>query len=517
MPRLTRIAWALLAFAAAATTLCAQSENADAGVEAATRARALGMAVFSYQAKHNDEMPADLAAIAEFLAAESKTSLRDVIIKNFLTPIDGGVKVPTDADAAWVNDHSSFVYLAGGIRATDLPDWTNTVLAHQRLDRPTPSDPTPDNPEGGWIVLSYFDGHSTITTRADARARIAESMKFYDAVRTGADFPDAAQTVWDLEALQSAIRAYAKARDGHLPPTLGDTLPFLPSDPKRLATGTQRARVYLSPHAKKNVFLPDNPTAEWVNQNASYIYTGSADLVLSEIEDPQRLVLLYARPEDALTLGSSPVPFLPQCTVSGRTDPHDPEYTAAIVAETRAVFEAMRTGRPLPDYQATLRDMRLIHAAIAAYDKDEKSLPPDLGSTLPYLLLQDLKDTSDDAIARVYLSPRAERSRGPLSEPLTPEWINRHTSYTYLGRPGITIQDCRRAGVQFLVHTPLDEAIELPFPGQRLRIASTCGSSGVEWLVADREAGRIDEAKAAIAATKPALPKAESSPERATR
>jgi hypothetical protein len=472
----------------------------DSGMmEASIRARQLSMALLTYAQAHDGRLPPDMAATVPLLSDAPKPDLPKVFRDQFLTALDAGVKIPADAGPEWVNEHSSFIYLAGGgVKTDEIASWADTVVAHQRLERPFPSDPTPDNPEGGMVVLTYFDGHTSVMTRAAARAAVDESVRAFTAMRTGADYPDGQQAVWDLRAIAAGIKGYTKANTGHLPATLGDTLAFLPEHPKRLATGAQRARVYLSPRAKKNSHAPDNPTPDWVNQHSSYVYLGSADLHLSEVEDQQRLVVVHARVDDAVSVGHPPRELVPLLTFIGGADLREREYAEAMIAETKAVLDAQRNGRPLPEYQATLRDLRLIGEAVKAYEKDQKSLPPDIGSTLAYLPVESMKDASLEALARVYLSPRDERSRGPVTEAVTPDWITKHSSYTYLGRAGITLRDCGREGIQTLVHANPAQPFEVLHPGQKVELIPCWGPFGAVWLVSGAEDEGIKEATDAL-------------------
>lgn len=69
-----------------------------------------------------------------------------------------------------------------------------------------------------------------------------------------------------MKALAGAMWDYAQANDGHLPHDIGS----LVNNPDIEAHGF--AEICLTPGDERNLTIPDNPTADWINQNTSYVY-----------------------------------------------------------------------------------------------------------------------------------------------------------------------------------------------------------------------------------------------------
>jgi hypothetical protein len=455
-------------------------------------ARHASMAVFAYAREHNNQLPPDMASIMPYMTGDlSKASPEDrteSYRRSFFSSQDKGIKIPDDATPQWLTEHSSFAYLgAPGVSYDDLPSWNDLAIMHVKFDKGAPTDPSQMNPEGRLYVISFIDGHTEAMTRGDAERIISESTAIFEALRTGKPLPGPSQTVADLRAISQAIHAFAKAHEDNLPPDLGTTLAYVPSD-KRHATAASRAAVFLSVEAQKATHIPDEPTPEWVNEHGSYVYLGSDGARLARVEDPMNTILVHGKLDAPIDLGPRGrrglEPFgYPVLSAAGEGSLQREKFTRWIIDVSKKVIESARTGAPLPDHLNALRDCRLIGDACMAYAKaHDNILPPDLGATLEYLKLDEGATVRDKAL--IYLSPRAERSVG-IPDQVTPEWINRYSDYVYLGA-GVDRKLAMEASVQLFLHGPLDEAWDIMDRGAEVHAVVESDFWG-QPLLADQE------------------------------
>jgi len=480
--RFGRLACGLLG--AISSVAAAQPDRAELMNEL-VRARKLSMALMTYSSEHDDAMPPDLGSLSPYLTGDlSKASSQErvkAIRESYVSELDG-VKIPDNADEAWANTNSSFGYLGGaGIKISDLGDWGTLAVFHMKLDRGVPGPRTDTNPEGTVIPVVFVDGHVESLSRAEAERVIKESAVIFDAIKTGGPLPDSQQAQMDLRLVAGAIKAYAKANKGELPPTLGATLPFIPADSKRTATAKLRAAAYLSPEAKKSTHIPDEPTPEWVNERTTYVYLGSAGLQFGSIEDPGNSIIVHGkldRPIEFKGRGGMVKGFAIG-TLGGAAAVEEEEYARWMVDVSRRVIESAKTGAALPDHVNAHRDARLISQGISSYAKEhDGKLPGSLGEVLPYVLPAE----SAKVRAQVFLSPKGERITSPPDE-VTAEWVNRWTSYTYLGGRGIDLKLAREAGVQILFHGPFAETYETRIPYGSEQVIASGTSYTYAWLL----------------------------------
>jgi hypothetical protein len=464
------------------------------------RLREVAMFVHLHARQHDGAIPPDLAGTLDAMLEyrkEGEPNVAATIREKFLSP-GRGVEVPANADADWVNEHSSYAYLGRpGVQLSDVPDW-DLAIAYLKFDQGHQVPVSENNPEGEIFNVAFLDSHVESMTRAQAMERIAEAEAVYDAIRRGAPLPGHYQVLWDLQRLSEAFRAFTQAHDGMLPPDLGSLLDYLPAH-ERLATGKQRGEVFLSAEARKNTFVPEDPSPDWVNRNTSYIYL-AAGVRQEDLED-FRLLLLHGRLDDEVrrVKRGSETRMIPALNLQGgELQPRD--HIAALAEETRQVVRALRTGRPLPDYQHACRDLRLIREAVLAYAAaNEGRLPPTLGAAVDYLPAAAGEGSSR---GRLFLSPAAERSRGEPPDAITAEWVDAHGSYSYLGRAGLTTRNIKQRGmpVVILLHGPFEEAYEVRFSRGIERVVpyayldSPVQATGFKWL---KE--QIDETQQAIA------------------
>jgi hypothetical protein len=482
-----------------AAILLAQPGNPGWRIDASA-ARRMSTAVFVYAQEHNGQLPPDMPSMMEYLTGDlSKATPEERAAAHrqaFFSSQDQDVKIPADATAQWLGEHSSFTYLGlPNLKVEDLPSWNDLAILHVKFDKAAPGEVTPGNPEGRIYTVSFVDGHTEAMNRADAERVIAESTAIYRALSTGAALPEASQCILDLRAISAAIHAYAKAHEGDMPPDLGSTLAFIPED-KRRKTAASRAAAFLSPGAQKTTHIPEAPTPEWVNEHTSYIYLGAPATKLDKIAEPDYVVLLHGHLDAPIEIGAAGrrganVPSFPVLFASGEGALHAERFTRWVIDVSKRAIDSARTGAPLPDHLNGLHDCRVITMALIAYAKEHNNmLPPDLGATLEYLKLGE--GASEREKALVFLSPKAERSTG-IPEAVTREWVNRYTSYTYLAS-SLDLKLVREAGIQWLLHGPLDEAWDIMERGNELHAVAMGHVVGGAMLM-DQESARTGAAE----------------------
>lgn len=474
--------------------------------ECSQRLFRLNNAIIAYQVQHK-EFPPDLASGAQPVAREhdapdQPADWPELIHRFLISPADGDVDVPKDAGAEWIAEHSSYEYIGRpGLSWKDFPEWGPVAIAHLKFDRWHAIEPTPAIPDGRMSTVAYLDGHVDLMSHVQAQRVVAESKQIWEALATGGPLPDRHQAVADLGMVIKAVRAYSEAHAGALPPDLGATLKYVPEHAKRGATLKQRASAFLSPRARRNTFVPDEPTADWVNRNASWVYLGEAGLVMPRIADPQRTVLVHARFGDAIPMigpDGAETRVIPIANALGGASPEAEEYARWIVGESRKVIDAALGRGPLPDFQHAVHDVTILSEAIKRYAAaNNGALPPDLAATWEYLPTELLLSSTAAGRANVYLSPRAERITRAPEQPGA-EWIRRAASYVYLPGPGLTLSAIRERELNHLVvvHAPLDETFDIWVPDARIAAVPYADENG--WIaVTDgrRVAERIAESR----------------------
>ena len=461
---MNRIRLWLAGLAAVAATGASWAQGPDeeaaarmaAQVSDMARARELVMAVHMYT-QEREWLPPDLGSLVQYFGEASGADVRE-IASHFVSAVDQSPQVEGDV-AAWVNEHASFGYLGmEGVALDDVSEWDRTVIAHLKLDLGHAAA------DGGADVVpvAFLDGHIEAMRKEDAARVIEESRQTFVALATGGRLPDRRQEPWNLRLIGKGIDAYAQAHEGALPPDLGAVLAYVP-EVRGVMTQQEKARVFLSARAARQTAIPEAPTDEWVRQHCSYQYLGSAEIALAALEDPQRTVLVHGRLDDPIeALGRSGEEQRLICllVVAGGAGNVGRDFASWRIGHSRRIIEFARTGgkTPLPDLQHAMRDLRLLHAALAQYAAlGDGSLPAQISDV--YDLIEDPHmPLSSEQRAAVFLSPRTERLV-EIPERPAPDWIDQRASYVYLGA-GRALRELRQAGA-VLLHQPADEPLEM--------------------------------------------------------
>lgn len=435
----------LIACAVAAAT---HAQSAPPVYQDSINLRNVTMAVHAYHQQHGT-FP---ATIGDTFAS----------VQNLGAYVSALDQLPDDAPddpVAWINANASFDYLPhAGLDMNEIPEWNDVVIAHLDLTAGHPTEPTPDNPEGAHFPVAFLDGHVEVLPFAEAKRRIDDSAQLFDGLATGGPVPERFQVILDMRAVSKALRAYADDNQGTLPPTLGPLIDYVP-DTNRTQTPRDKAAVFLSPARAGKTFIPEQPTAEWVDQNTSLTYLGNDTLFMSWIEDPARLILIHA--DEPTEIGGTDLVTI--ATVNGRVSNEPVDYAEAIADESTSVINALARTERLPDLQHTMRDLRLIAEAALAYTRDhDDTLPATLGPLLDYIPDDQLTDAyaplTPQQRALVFISPSDESGIVPPQQP-TPEWVDAKASYVWLGG-GLDLRRLRAQGVMCLMHAPLAHPLD---------------------------------------------------------
>lgn len=139
----------------------------------ATRMRSIGQAIQYYAREHEQSFPPDLGATLEYMKKEVAPDVTpEARARLYLSRgAEKRVKVPKDPDADWVNQNSSFTYLAS--KAANVTHvGGNTVVAYEKKAAG----------EGGHVTLLFGDAHVEQVPKEDAQRKIDESKQLLDAL-----------------------------------------------------------------------------------------------------------------------------------------------------------------------------------------------------------------------------------------------------------------------------------------------------------------------------------------------
>lgn len=341
------------------------SAQSDAQLAAAAQMRTmrqlrtLSMAAMMHAADSSDRLPASMADLLPYVlpgGAGGGNMDAAAVREAFFGPHDP-TRTPEQVDGAWIEKNSSFRYIGTSVRTGELAAPDRVVLAHLRLDRPIPTD-DPENPTGEVFALAFADGHVETHSRAQAEALIAQSRALFEALAAGASLPEVFQASADVRLIVEALRAFAAANGGLLPRSLGEALEQVPQVPGRTDTARLRASIFVAPRARAGLFIPEEPTAEWVDRNTSYAYLGACAegqpaIRLEAIEAPSMAVLVHTKPElwmeDPAWNGDA-ARRLAMGHADGESTLISPQRLQSLAAANRALLSAARGEGELPPY-----------------------------------------------------------------------------------------------------------------------------------------------------------------------
>lgn len=140
------------------------------------RMRLAALGVMIYSGRHNWQFPPDLGAVLLYADRNARA---------FLSPEDEAkIVIPREPNAAWINAHTSFVYLGSAemndqrLRQLRIPHPT-TIMMFQKLE---PGSEAP-------VAVAFFDGHGEWLARPVAEQLIRESLSRLASMHPGGQHP----------------------------------------------------------------------------------------------------------------------------------------------------------------------------------------------------------------------------------------------------------------------------------------------------------------------------------------
>lgn len=243
-----------------------------------------------------------------------------------------------------VNGHAAYTYLGGpwlNLRDIPFPERIITV----RGDLNQGYKVLGNGGEAEVFLLGDAQGLVLQPGREQAEGLLAESSQILTALRSGGPLPDHIQAGRDLKAIMAAIVTYTKAHDGELPPDLGSVMNDIPADALTKPTAQERARVFLSPKAKRSVAVPANPSPEWVNAHTTYVYLGGAGPHMANLRNGTAQVLVRAaEPMEVPWGGGPPETMVLYVGTMERVMFNNPEMVDRWTEESQKELDAMRGG-----------------------------------------------------------------------------------------------------------------------------------------------------------------------------
>ncbi|MEQ8318525.1 MAG: hypothetical protein RIE77_03940 [Phycisphaerales bacterium] len=442
MPRLGHVLTIVLLAAAACLARQDQPADQQARMRSMVDLRNLAMAVTTYSFDQST-MPGDVKALFDL----------GVLAERHGQPSEDGASLVSEGGA------HEYIGLAG-VSPSEVPDWGDIAIAHRSFDQAFAVEPTPDNPDGALVPVAFLDSHVEMVSLAEARWLVEESRKTLAAVRDGAPLPMYRQVERDAARLAQAMQSYAARHDGLAPPDWASTMAYL----ERLADEQDDAdllKIYLSPRARETTFIPefesDEERSEWINANSTWT-SDAHGANLWRVPNPAFTVLLSATSDAWVRTPDrrlrEHVRRLAFAMVDTRADLVDREVLEARRRDSRALYDAIRDGTPLPPLDDAMHDLRALSIAIASYAKaNDGYLPGELGELVPHL--RGLWGVYEREPSRVFLV-RADESPALVASEPDAEWVRTHGSYVYLGDPTVRLRDLRGSEAGILIHAPLD-------------------------------------------------------------
>lgn len=405
-------------------------------MDAMRRAREAMMAVHMYAADNADVLPASIDDLGTYLRPGA---------------------LPDD----------TFSYIGDGrVKLSDLPDISTLAAMHLNFDRAIDVAPSETSPGGLMLPIAFLDGHVEMHSPDIARWIIDDSIATFGAIAEGAELPERRQILLDLALIHKAVIAYVGEHDGHLPASLGEVFPFVP-DSSRHMTMTEKASVLLTPGQRKRTALPAEPTVEWMDRNTSYVYLGNADARLDDVVDPRRTMLVHVKPElaiDSMNMNRVNGKFAGVLYAGGNVSLSSVAFVRAMGAESKDVVAAAGGHGELGEYYDSFSDLDVLSSAVAAYTRTHDGLmPAHIGDVVGFL---PERYADADAATRAGIFVTRSMMRPEFSEmDITPEWVQKYCSYTYIGDASVELRAFLDVGGFVMLCSPIDQPMSMLVEG----------------------------------------------------
>lgn len=255
-------------------------------------------AIHAYAKAHEGRLPPDLGATLAYVPRDSKaTATGPQRAWLYLSPRTRTTRsVPDEPTPEWVNANTWYTYLGGAdLRLEDIPETYSLALVHARLDDAFEVRDI-EGKKFETVPVGMAGGGASVARKAYVQWIARESEKTFRAMRTGEPLPGWVHAMRDVHVIVDALQAYAKAHEGRLPATLGETMAYLPERIAGAKAAGTPAQVYLSPRAETMVTPPAPPGADaaWVTANASYVYITAPGLTVAQLRDVVNVITVYS-------------------------------------------------------------------------------------------------------------------------------------------------------------------------------------------------------------------------------
>lgn len=315
----------------------------------------LAQAMLRYAARHNGQAPPDWAATVDHLPPDPRAPDQSEAdrLRIYLPPAARQTTFIPEFDDraerdAWVNANSMWRTPADGANIQRVPGPTFTLLVYARPDAWVQAPDRRQRKHVRQLAWASVAGNSALTDPNSAAERARDAEATFDSIRTGQPLPPLDDALHDLRLLGDAIIRYAKDHEGLLPPDLGEVMPYV--DGLWGVYERQPARIFLHRAHETAARIQDMPDAQWIRDNASYVYLGDARLTLQDLRGSGAMILLHAPLDEPFAMSAFGiegdfVPVAPpRFQVSAVLDP-----TAATVLPADAADEQAQASRAAID------------------------------------------------------------------------------------------------------------------------------------------------------------------------
>lgn len=147
----------------------------------------------------------------------------------------------------------------------------------------------------------------------------------------------------NLMNLSVAIHLYASEHGGQLPSSLGQTLPYIQpqthwtEEARPKGTNKEKATLFISPRDMQGKSIPENPTADWIDANTSYVYLGRGGSELPQELDWGRTVIVHGKLDggyDVIGRDKQIVRVVPVAMLDGHAEAEEVTSTQRLIAES---------------------------------------------------------------------------------------------------------------------------------------------------------------------------------------
>lgn len=269
-----------------------------------------------------------------------------------------------------------------------------------------------------------------------------------------------------LRALAMAVQQHAAGHEGKTPPDLASVLRagISGTKPDGAIARDAAVRGVVSPAHTGLLKVPQDVNDDWVNERSSYRYLPGAAVPLGDVPEWGEVVVAHLRLDQGHA--AEPTPENPEGQVftlafmDGHVETLPLAEAQRRIVRSMEIFEALQTGRDMPDDHQCLRDLSLIARAVEAYAKaHEGRLPPTLGAVLEFVPHDGKRLATSAQRASIFLSPKARRGMA-IPETPAPEWIDAHGSYVYIGHAEVRFDNVPEPTRLVLVHGRLSDAYQ---------------------------------------------------------